>query len=106
MKQSMIIILICAVCLCGCAPYYRVTDPSTENTYYTRNIKKVGSGAIKLEDARSGKTVTLQNSIRGVDHVKAQLALWVATLVIEVLAYLVRPASLPTVGATWHSYWH
>ena len=58
----MIIVLLCAFCFCGCAPYYRVTDPSTENVYYTRSIKKLGGGAVKLEDKRSGKTVTVQNS--------------------------------------------
>lgn len=54
--------LLCVLCLCGCSPYYRITDPSTDNVYYTRDIKNLGGGAVKLEDERSGKTVTLQNS--------------------------------------------
>ena len=62
MKNQMIIMMLCVLCFCGCSPYYRITDPSTENVYYTRDIKKLGSGAVKLEDERSGKTVTLQNS--------------------------------------------
>ena len=62
MKNYVIIITLCVLCFCGCAPHYRITDPSTDNVYYTRDIKKLGSGAIKLEDERSGKTVTLQNS--------------------------------------------
>jgi len=62
MKNYVIIIVLCVLCFCGCAPHFRITDPSTDNVYYTRDIKKVGSGAIKLEDERSGKTVTLQNS--------------------------------------------
>lgn len=62
MKYYIIIVLLSALCFCGCSPYYRVTDPSTETIYYTRNIKTLGGGAIKLEDERSGKTVTLQNS--------------------------------------------
>lgn len=62
MKNQMIIMMLCVLCFCGCSPHYRITDPSTDNVYYTRDIKKVGSGAVKLEDERSGKTVTLQNS--------------------------------------------
>ena len=62
MRNYVIIITLCVLCFCGCAPHFRVTDPSTENVYYTRDVKKLGSGAIKLEDERSGKTVTLQNS--------------------------------------------
>ena len=62
MRNYVIIISLCVLCLCGCSPHYRITDPSTDKVYYTRNVKKVGSGAIKLEDERSGKTVTLQNS--------------------------------------------
>ena len=62
MKNYVIIILLCALCLCGCAPHYRVTDPSTKNVYYTRDVKKLGGGAIRLEDERSGRTVTLQSS--------------------------------------------
>ena len=62
MKHYAIIILACVLFFCGCAPHFRVTDPSTENVYYTRDIKKLGGGAIRLEDERSGQTVTLQNS--------------------------------------------
>ena len=62
MKNYLIIVMLCVLCFCGCAPYYRITDPTTDNVYYSRDIKKVGSGAIKLEDERYGKTVTLQNS--------------------------------------------
>ena len=46
----------------GCTKYYKVTDPSTERIYYTKDIDDKGSGAIKLEDERTGNTVTLQSS--------------------------------------------
>ena len=62
MKNYVIIMMLCVLCFCGCAPYYRITDPTTDHVYYTRDIKKAGGGAVKLEDERSGKTVTLQNS--------------------------------------------
>lgn len=62
MKNYVIIMMLCVLCFCGCAPHYRITDPSTDNVYYTRSIKKLSGGAVKLEDERSGKTVTLQTS--------------------------------------------
>ncbi len=62
MKNYVIIIMLCVLCFCGCSPYYRITDPSTDNVYYTRDVKNLGGGAVKLEDERSGKTVTLQTS--------------------------------------------
>ncbi|MHC4237710.1 MAG: hypothetical protein ACYSO4_05505 [Planctomycetota bacterium] len=62
MRNCLIVTLLCMLCFCGCSPYYRVTDPTTDHVYYTRSIKKAGGGSIKLEDKRSGKTVTLQTS--------------------------------------------
>lgn len=62
MKNYVIIMTLCVLCFCGCSPYYRITDPSTDNVYYTRGIKNLSGGAVKLEDDRSGKTVTLQTS--------------------------------------------
>lgn len=62
MKNYVIIMLLCVLCLCGCSPYYRITDPSTDNIYYTRDVKNLSGGAVKLKDERSGKTVTLQTS--------------------------------------------
>lgn len=46
----------------GCASYYKVTDPQTGKEYYTQEIDNVRGGAVKLKDARSGSTVTIQNS--------------------------------------------
>jgi len=39
-----------------------VTDPGTEKTYYTKEVKKLGGGAVRIIDERNGNTVTLQNS--------------------------------------------
>lgn len=46
----------------GCTSYYRVTDPSTGNEYYTTNVKKRSGGAVTVKDAATGDEVTLQNS--------------------------------------------
>lgn len=62
MKNYVIMMMLCVLCFCGCAPHYRITDPSTDTVYYTRDIKNLSGGAVKLEDERSGKTVTLQTS--------------------------------------------
>ena len=48
--------------LAGCTSYYKVTDPHTGRTYYTTELKKSGSGSSTLKDARTGNTVTVQNS--------------------------------------------
>ncbi len=47
---------------CGSGYYYKVVDPSSGKTYYTKKISEEKGGAIKLEDAASGSTVTIQNS--------------------------------------------
>jgi len=47
----------------GCSTYYKVTEPHSGNVYYTQKIDNVvGSGAVKVKDARTGSLVTLQNS--------------------------------------------
>jgi uncharacterized protein YceK len=46
----------------GCASYYKVTDPQTGKEYYSQKIDNVKGGAVKLKDARSGNTITIQNS--------------------------------------------
>ena len=47
---------------CGGGNYYRVSDPSTGNEYYTQQVKKHGSGAVTIKDAATGDQITLQNS--------------------------------------------
>jgi hypothetical protein len=46
---------------CG-GGYYKVTDPSTDKVYYTKEIKKEKGGAVKIIDDSTGSMVTLQNS--------------------------------------------
>jgi hypothetical protein len=55
-------LLTAAVFVGGCTSYYRVTDPSTGNEYYTTNVKNRSGGAVTVKDAATGDEVTLQNS--------------------------------------------
>ena len=48
----------------GCSDnHYRVTDPASGKAYYTTKVSDTGkSGAVKIKDAKTGSTVTLQSS--------------------------------------------
>jgi hypothetical protein len=47
----------------GCSSYYKVKDPQSGNVYYTQKVDSImGSGAVKVKDARTGSLVTLQSS--------------------------------------------
>jgi len=51
------------VMIAGCTNYYRVTDPSSGKSYYTTKVGEAGrAGAVKIKDAKTGSTVTLQSS--------------------------------------------
>ena len=62
MKRMACILLLGTLFLGGCTSYYKVTDPTTGNVYYTTHITKNFSGASQLEDTRTGEMVTVQNS--------------------------------------------
>lgn len=55
--------LLLALLLPGCAsPYYEITDPTTGKVYYTGSdiaTRYPESGAIRFEDAITGRIVTL-----------------------------------------------
>jgi len=48
----------------GCSDnHYRVTDPTSGNTYYTTKVSDTGKGgAVKIKDGKTGSIVTLQSS--------------------------------------------
>lgn len=64
MKCGHLASMIALVCLTvGCSSYYRVTDPSSGRTYYSKKVDGAGkAGAIKFKDERTGSQVTLQSS--------------------------------------------
>ena len=67
MRRKLFVVALFAV-LAGCTSYYAVTDPATGKTFYTDKVDKQNGGAVSLKDAKSGDTVTLQNSaIRQID---------------------------------------
>lgn len=67
-----------AVLTAGCTTYYRVSDPGSGKSYYTTEVKETGKGgAVKIKDAKTGGTVTLQSSeVKEIseDEYKAALA--------------------------------
>src|SRR5262245_10812260 len=46
----------------GCSHYYRVGDPGTGRTYYTKQIHDEGEGAVKFKDERMDSIVRLQSA--------------------------------------------
>jgi hypothetical protein len=46
----------------GCTTYYRVTDQSTRRAYFTTDIDRTDSGAVRFCDEKSRANVTLQSS--------------------------------------------
>ncbi len=67
MKRSvrcgwLVVVLCLGITVVGCASYYKVTDPQSGKEYYTQEIENLKGGAVRLKDARSGSTVTIQNS--------------------------------------------
>jgi hypothetical protein len=63
MRYGWLIASLCVgLLVVGCASYYKVTDPQTGKEYYTQEIDNVKGGAVQLMDARTGSTVTIQNS--------------------------------------------
>ena len=55
------IFFLIGITACG-GGYYMVKDPATDKTYYTDKIIEEKGGAIKLKDANTGSSITLQNS--------------------------------------------
>jgi PBP1b-binding outer membrane lipoprotein LpoB len=61
MKRYFLILIVCLFAV-GCTKYYKVTNPTSDKVYYTTKIKKKKSGAIRLQDERTGNKVTLHSS--------------------------------------------
>ncbi len=51
-----------AVALCGCASYYKITDPGSGRAYYTDHIDNKGNGVIRFKDENTKQQVTLNAS--------------------------------------------
>jgi len=46
----------------ACSSYFKVTDPTSGNIYYTEKVNRGVGGAVSFMDAASGSEVTIQNS--------------------------------------------
>lgn len=54
--------LLVAAVVSGCA-HYQITDPTTGRTYYSADAQRAPySGAVVFTDAKTGETLTLQNT--------------------------------------------
>jgi len=63
MKKLALLGVLGLFILGGCGGYWKVTDPTTKNIYYTEDVKESkSSGAVKFIDAKTGNSVNLQNS--------------------------------------------
>lgn len=62
LTMTLALFVFVSIIACGSGYYYKVVDPSSGKTYYTKKISEERGGAVKLEDAASGSTVTIQNS--------------------------------------------
>jgi hypothetical protein len=56
-----IIVSILTLTIAGCGTYYKITEPGSGRVYYTDDIERK-NGSIEFKDAKTGSTVTLQNS--------------------------------------------
>lgn len=61
-RKTAIVACSLLVWAAGCENYYKVTDPTTGKTYYTKNLDQQRSGSASLTDARTGNRVSIQNS--------------------------------------------
>ena len=62
MKRTAFFVVLGALLIGGCTSYYKVTDPTTDKTYYTTSLRQMDNGAAELKDATTGDTITIQNS--------------------------------------------
>lgn len=64
-KLILVLALTLAPFLAGCQQYYRVTDPTSGNVYYTRNdlaFRYGWNGSVQFKELGTGATVTLPAS--------------------------------------------
>ena len=66
MRNKLVVVTLALVVLIGISAcgggYYMVKDPDSGDIYYTEKIEREKGGAVKLKDANTDATVTLQNS--------------------------------------------
>src|SRR5947209_2364793 len=84
----------------GCASYYKVTDPTTGEVYYSQELKRQDNGATTLKDAKTGNMVNIQNSeIDEVSKEEFDTGRFATQLPAEPPAATPAPAAAPTGAA-------
>jgi len=67
-RPGLIALLALSLFAVGCANYYIIKDPGSGETYFTKEYDQRKSGAVTLEDEKTGAQITVQTSeIREVD---------------------------------------
>jgi len=61
-RMGLVSMLVLFLLAGGCTSYYIVKDPSSGMTYFTTDVDEKRSGAVTLEDEKTGAQVTIQNS--------------------------------------------
>ncbi len=89
---------LCAgLVVAGCASYYKITDPQSGKVYYSEDVETMSGGAVKVKDARTGSTVTLQNSeVKEIDSAEYKAGLAAPQQPAPAPAPAPTPSSLPT----------
>jgi len=65
MVRSISLVVSCLILLAisGCGSYYKITDPTSKNVYYSKDYEKSKTtGGLAFKDAKTGAIVTIQNS--------------------------------------------
>lgn len=96
-KYEWLVLSLCAsVLVGGCSStYYKVTEPQSGKAYYTEKVDSImGTGAVKVKDARTGSLVTLQNSEVKEISEKEYKAGIAAPVIAPAAASAVAPASV------------
>lgn len=60
-KMGMALLVALVLSACG-GGYFKVTEPVTGKIYYTDDLNREDNGSVRLVDAATGSSVTLQSS--------------------------------------------
>ena len=61
MKKAIFVSLLLLVAI-GCTSYYKITDPTSDKTYYTNEVGYRRGGAVEFKDVRTEAKVVLPAS--------------------------------------------
>jgi len=59
---SLAVSCLMLLAILGCGSYYKITDPTSKNVYYSKDFEKTKMGGLSFKDAKTGAIVTIQNS--------------------------------------------